>query len=142
MAMAIALAIGCNPSTARPPFPPFRTSVVDTIGTDPEEVIAVVRARFAEDSLGINVFHERDGFVETVALDYPAATGRQQRVVIRVWADPLVGNRTILTGEIAYEWTADPSRIPRDRERAVGADHPARTYLRDAFRTIRNLFVQ
>jgi hypothetical protein len=60
-----------------------------------------------------------DGFVETGWYDATDSASTPVRVKIRLWADPDVPGKSRVTVEAVYRPIEDPSRMPRDLERAV-----------------------
>lgn len=138
ISLLVAAVLGCNPSTARPPFFPFRPSAIDTVAATMGEAIEAVRLRLMADSVPVHRFDREDGYLETEWIQFEEVDGPRGNVVIRLWADPILGQRVRLTAEVAYEWTRDPSRIQRDRERSAPVDHPARTYIINTMRAVRD----
>jgi hypothetical protein len=60
-----------------------------------------------------------DGFLETGWYDATDSSATPVRVRIRLWADPDVPGKSRVTVEAVYRPIEDPSRTPRDLERAV-----------------------
>jgi hypothetical protein len=75
----------------------------------------------------------RDGFLETRGYDIEAKTPKDgdtfdpaRVIVIRIWADSLPGDRSLVTAEAAYRRSSDPSEVPRRTEVMAQPDHPGR----------------
>lgn len=103
---------------------------VDTLLVQPEVAVRAIAARFREDGYTLRTFSVIDRYIETAPRKVDGLTGREARVVIRIWADPAAGRRTRVSTEAVYERIVDPSRLRRDREALVRYDHPTRRYLR------------
>jgi hypothetical protein len=68
------------------------------------------------DMVAVRVLNLQDAFLETKEF---AGTHR-----LRVWADPDVPGKSRVTIEAVYRPTEDPSRTPRDLERAAPPGSP------------------
>jgi len=131
--------LACNPSSARPPFVPFVNAVIDTILAAPEPVLEALAARLGDDSITLRTVSVRDGFLETGTVNAVGDVATEP-VTLRAWVDPVPGRRARLTVEVVRQWTPDPSRPVRDRERMVGPAHPVRLYLRRVLADLEDRF--
>jgi len=109
-AVALLLA-GCTPATTRPSFAPYPEAFHAIINAPPDQVARQAQALLTADSIPVRFVSPRDAFLETGEF---AGTTR-----IRLWADPDVPGKSRVTVEAVYRPMADPSRTPRDLERAA-----------------------
>lgn len=125
------LLAACTPVTTRPDFRPDPRALVVTLNARPERVTAGIDSVVPTESLEVNRFNVRDGYVETAWYDTKARrTRRRDRdvtdlgvtVKIRFWADPWVPGQTRLTVEPVYRPRVDPSRVERDLEVMLSKD--------------------
>ena len=123
-AFALLLA-ACTPITSRPDFRPLPQALTLLLVARPQQIIPVLAALVAAESLRVRRASPRDGYLETEW--YHARTHRSfadghhipdlaHTVKLRCWADPYVPGETILTLEVAYRPREDPSRTDRDLE--------------------------
>ena len=126
------LLVSCTPISSRPDFHPFPEAKTALLVTRPQSVIPFLQTLLAAESLGVKRANARDGYLE--AHWYDTATRRTTRsddavkdlgrtVKIRCWADPYVPGETMLTVEVVYRPRYDPSRLERELETPVPADH-------------------
>jgi hypothetical protein len=108
------LVLCCTPATTRPPFAPYPEALRAVINAPPPRVVEEARAWLIADSVAVRFASPRDAFLETAELP--------GEVTLRVWADPDVPGKARVAIEAVYRPTEDPSREPRDLERAVPAD--------------------
>lgn len=116
---AFALLLGaCTPTTTRPPFAPVPEALHVVLNAPPADVTQAAQAILQADSIPLPVrfVNLRDGFLETRAF---AGSHR-----LRVWADPDVPGKSRVTIEAVYRPMEDPSRTPRDLERAAPPGSP------------------
>lgn len=121
----------CTPVTTRPDFRPDPRALVVTLNARPERVTVGVDSVVTAESLVVDRFNVRDGYLETAWYDTKARrTRRRDRdvtdlaatVKLRFWADPWVPGQTRLTVEPVYRPRADPSRTERDVEVILSKD--------------------
>ena len=116
-AWACVLVLGaCTPATTRPSFAPLPEALHAVINAPPARVTAFADSLLRTDTVGVRFFHLQDAFLETKEF---AGTHR-----LRLWADPDVPGKSRVTIEAVYRPTADPSRTPRDLERAAPPGSP------------------
>ena len=119
-------ATACSPVTSRPSFRPGPEAVQVLVVGDPAAVTRHVAAWIAGAGVPIVRTSELDRYVETdwyrPKPDSTAAGPFPFLVKTRIWVDPGGTGRARATIETVYRPTDDPSRAPRDRERAVPAD--------------------
>ncbi len=106
----------CTPATTRPSFAPVPEALHAVINASPADVTQTAQALLAADSIALHFVSLRDAFLETQEF---AGTHR-----VRLWADPDVPGKTRVTIEAVYRPMADPSRTPRDLERAAPPGSP------------------
>src|SRR5439155_21618933 len=110
------LLAACTPATTRPSFAPVPEALHAVINASPADVTQTAQALLAADSIAVHFVSLRDAFLETQEF---AGTHR-----VRLWADPDVPGKTRVTIEAVYRPMADPSRTPRDLERAAPPGSP------------------
>jgi len=110
------LLAACTPATTRPSFAPVPEALHAVINASPADVTQTAQALLAADSIAVHFVSLRDAFLETQEF---AGTNR-----VRLWADPDVPGKTRVTIEAVYRPMADPSRTPRDLERAAPPGSP------------------
>jgi hypothetical protein len=111
-AWAFALLLSaCTPTTTRPPFAPFPEALRAVLNAPPERVTQFADSLLRADTVRVRFVNLRDAFLETREF---AGTHR-----LRVWADPDVPGKSRVTIEAVYRPMEDPSRTPRDLERAA-----------------------
>src|SRR5439155_19383994 len=91
-------------------------AMLAVIKASPAEVTQTGQALVAGDSIAVHFVSLRDAFLETQEF---VGTHR-----VRLWADPDVPGKTRVTIEAVYRPMADPSRTPRDLERAAPPGSP------------------
>lgn len=106
----------CNPRTSRPPFAPIPEALHAVINAPPARVTAVADSLLRADTVAMRYMNLRDAFLETAEF---SGTHR-----VRLWADPDVPGKSRVTIEAVYRPTEDPSRSPRDLERAAPPESP------------------
>ena len=110
------LLAACTPASTRPSFAPVPEALHAVINASPAEVTQTAQGLLAADSIALHFVSLRDAFLETQEF---AGTHR-----VRLWADPDVPGKTRVTIEAVYRPMADPSRTPRDLERAAPPGSP------------------
>lgn len=108
----------CNPRTSRPPFAPIPEALHAVINAPPPRVTAVADSLLRADTVVVRYVNLRDAFLET------AEFGGTPPHRVRLWADPDVPGKSRVTIEAVYRPLADPSRTPRDLERAAPIGSP------------------
>ena len=101
----------CTPTTTRPPFAPLPEALHAVINAPPADVTRAAQALLTADTIGVHFVSLQDAYLETEQF---AGTHR-----LRLWADPDVPGKARVTIEAVYRPSADPSRTPRDLERAA-----------------------
>ena len=107
----VLLLSACNPATTRPSFTPIPEALHAIINAVPAVVTHEAQALLAADTIRVRFVSERDAWLETTEF---AGTHR-----LRLWADPDVPGKSRVTIEVVYRPIDDPSRQPRDLERAA-----------------------
>lgn len=120
--LLVFLLAACNPATTRPAFAPYPEALHAIINAPPARVTEEAGTWLA--AQGPTVQHARpiDGFLETRWYDATDSASAPLRVKIRLWADPYVPGKARVTVEAVYRPMEDPSRTPRDLERAAPKD--------------------
>lgn len=117
-AWAFALLLGgCTPTTTRPAFAPMPEALHAVINAPPERVTQFADSLLRVDTIRVRFVSLRDAFLETREF---AGSHR-----LRVWADPDVPGKSRVTIEAVYRPMEDPSRTPRDLERAAPPGSPS-----------------
>jgi hypothetical protein len=112
----VLLFTSCAPATTRPAFAPVPEALHAVINAPPADVTQAAQAILTADSIPVRFVSPQDAFLETKEF---AGTHR-----LRLWADPDVPGKSRVTIEAVYQPTEDPSRTPRDRERAAPPGSP------------------
>jgi hypothetical protein len=121
----------CTPVTTRPDFRPDPRALVVILNARPEPVTLGVDSLAPAESLEVERFNVRDGYLETAWYDLEARRTRHHErdiadlratVKIRFWADPWVPGQTRVTVEPVYRPRVDPSRVERDLEVILSKD--------------------
>jgi hypothetical protein len=115
-AWASALLSACTPATTRPSFAPVPEALHAVINAPPSTVTRHAQEMLTTDSIAVRFVSLRDAFLETQEF---AGTHR-----LRLWADPDVPGKARVTIEAVYRPQEDPSRTPRDLERAAPPGSP------------------
>lgn len=116
-AAAISLLFGaCTPTTTRPSFAPVPEALHVVVNAPPPRVTEVADSLLRADTVAVRFVSVRDAFLETAEF---AGTYR-----LRLWADPDMPGKSRVTIEAVYRPTEDPSRTPRDLERAAPPESP------------------
>jgi hypothetical protein len=116
-AWACVLVLGaCTPATTRPSFAPLPEALHAVINAPPARLTAVADSLLRADTVPVRFLNLQDAFLETKEF---AGTHR-----LRLWADPDVPGKSRVTIEAVYRPFEDPSRTPRDLERAAPPGSP------------------
>jgi len=107
----VLLVAACTPTTTRPPFAPLPEALHAVINAPPADVTRAAQALLTADTIGVHFVSLQDAYLETEQF---AGTHR-----LRLWADPDVPGKARVTIEAVYRPSEDPSRTPRDLERAA-----------------------
>jgi hypothetical protein len=107
----VLLLSACNPASTRPSLVPIPESLHAVINAVPAVVTREAQALLTADTIRVRFVSERDAWLETSEF---AGTHR-----LRLWADPDVPGKSRVTIEVVYRPIDDPSRQPRDLERAA-----------------------
>lgn len=130
---SVAFLASCTPVTTRPPFQPDPRALVVQLDARPARVTTELTSIIPAESLEVERFNVRDGYVETRWYDTAAhrtlrdahdVTDLAATVKIRFWADPYVPGQTRLTAEAVSRPRDDPSRTERDLEVILPREHP------------------
>ena len=116
IALCALLVVACTPATTRPPFAPVSEALHAVINAPPADVTQAAQAILIADSIPVRSVSLQDAFLETKEF---AGTHR-----LRLWADPDVPGKARVTIEAVYRPIKDPSRTPRDLERAAPPGSP------------------
>ncbi len=108
----------CTPATTRPAFAPVPEALRAVIDAPPFTVTQEAQAILTADTIAVQFVSVRDAFLVTKEF---AGTHR-----LRLWADPDVPGKARVTIEAVYRPQEDPSRTPRDLERAAPPGSPGR----------------
>jgi hypothetical protein len=114
--MCALVVVACTPATARPSFAPIPEALHVVINAPPARVTQFADSLLRADTIAVHVVSPRDGFLETEEF---ADTHR-----LRLWADPDVPGKARVTIEAVVRPAEDPSRTPRDLERASSPGSP------------------
>ncbi|MFQ5549916.1 MAG: hypothetical protein ACE5FJ_01610 [Gemmatimonadales bacterium] len=139
------MAATCHAPGTRPWITPLPQALYDSLETTPNRALAA--AAFALDSLGFDISRSSadEGYLETRWFDVTTAassntSGDSHKVKVRIWTDALRRDRSAIILEAVYEWTADPSLPPRQRERHVPDDHAGFEILRRVLRLLQQSY--
>ncbi len=146
---AVVLLAACTPVTTRPDFFPDPRASVVFLNARPERITLELQTLVPAESIVVEHFNLRDGYVETAWFD--PATRRSFRherdiadvpatVKIRCWADPWVPGQTRLTVEAVYRPQLDPSRQERDLEVIVSREHPGYKVSEELIKKLKDKF--
>ncbi len=130
MGLAVLLSLGCNPNTSRPAFSPLPAATQAELELPVAAAVEVITAALIADSIPVSLVQSRDGYLETgwfLASDgtpTPARPLGVEIVRVRGWITPGRAGHTDIQVEAVYRPMADPSRMARDLERLVPAEHP------------------
>lgn len=116
------LVTACTPVTTRPAFAPYPEALHAVINAPPARVTEEAKTWLAAQGPAVQHASPIDGFLETGWYDATDSIAAPVRVKIRLWADPDVPGKARVTVEAVYRPIEDPSRTPRDVERAVPQD--------------------
>ena len=105
------LVAACTPATTRPSFWPVPEALHAVINARPADVTREAQALLTADTIRLHFVSLRDAYLETAEF---AGSYR-----LRLWADPDVPGKSRVTIEAVYRPVEDPSRTPRDLERAA-----------------------
>ncbi len=128
--LCAALALGCNPYSPRPSYPPVVGAPMGEINLTVRAATEALADVFRTDSLPLRRVELTDGYLETEWFD--AATKRptgarrlgHEVVQVRAWVDPAKPGSSRMTVETIYRPRDDPSLPARDLDRQAPADHP------------------
>jgi hypothetical protein len=120
--LLVFLLVGCNPATTRPSFAPYPEALRTVINAPPAQVTEEAGTWLAAHGPTVQHASPIDGFLETGWYDATDSASAPVRVKIRLWADPYVPGKSRVTVEAVYRPMEDPSRTPRDLERAAPED--------------------
>jgi len=110
------LAVACSPATTRPSFWPVPEALRAVVNAPPADVTREARTLLTADTIPVHFVNLRDAFLETEEF-----AGKYK---LRLWADPDVPGKSRVTIEAVYRPIEDPSRTPRDLERAAPPGSP------------------
>jgi hypothetical protein len=115
----VVLCAACNPATTRPSFAPYPEALHAVINARPAQVTEEAKTWLTAQGATVGHASPIDGFLETGWYDATDSSATPVRVKIRLWADPDVPGKSRVAVEAVYRPIEDPSRAPRDLERAV-----------------------
>ena len=113
------LLTACTPVTTRPAFAPYPEALHALINASPARVTEEAQAWLAAHGPTVQHASPIDGFLETGWYNAADSGVAPVRVKIRLWADPDVPGKSRVMVEAVYRPIEDPSRTPRELERAV-----------------------
>jgi hypothetical protein len=139
---AMAVLVGCQPATSRPPFPPAPQAAMSEVRLPVGEATRLLAEAFKADSMPVQRVEVKDAWLETSWFD--AATGRHiggrplgaNTVRVRAWADATHPGSSKVTVETIYRPLADPSLSDRELDRQVPRDHPIAIKVRAALQDL------
>ncbi len=137
-----AAALGCQPDTTRPGFPPTPEAARAEIRLPRRDATLRLAESLRSDSVPTRLVHLHDGWFETGWFDARSGAVTRRRPVgpgvvrVRAWADPGRPGYTLLTVETVYRAVADPALPGRDLEREVARDHPAAARVQNALKAL------
>jgi hypothetical protein len=120
--LVVLLGTACTPVTTRPDFAPYPEALHAVINATPARVTEEAGTWLAAHGPRVQHASPIDGFLETGWYDATDSASAPVLVKIRLWADPYVPGKSRVTVEAVYRPMEDPSRTPRDLERAVPED--------------------
>lgn len=127
----------CGAGGVRPRFHSFPGAPADTVTMPPDSAIVVAAAALEAQGIELHHVRPREGYLETHWFN--ARTGERGSAesvrtdvmtIIRLWADAVTDDQTLLTGEAIQHRFVDPSLPTREKEQLVDAQHPAYDILR------------
>ena len=113
----------CSSIGARPHFVPLTGATIDTLGVEPDVVIATLQGLVVSEGLTVRVSSPLEGYLETNW--YDTVTGApgggssldpRRAVRLRFFADRLGEDRTRLASEVVMRRAIDPSLPERENE--------------------------
>jgi len=119
-ALAVLFVAACTPVTTRPAFSPFPEALHAVINAPPGTVAQMAATLLTTDTIAVRFVSAQDAWLETREF---AGTHR-----LRLWADPDVPGKARVTIEAVYRPIDDPSRTPRDLERASPPGSPGQLH--------------
>ena len=139
---ALALGVGCQPVTTRPPFPPVPEAASTEIRLSPSEATRLLAEALKADSIPPARIELRDTWLETGW--FLASTGQPVHhratgpnvVRVRAWADPTHPGNSKVVVETVYRPLADPSLPQRELDRQVPRNHPVAIKVRAALQDL------
>jgi hypothetical protein len=142
--LAVMAGDACGAGAVRPRFAPFRDAISDTVTVSPDSAIEIAALLLADE--GVELHHVRpiEGYLQTRWFDVtthervsPQSADWDSRAVIRIWADAVTENRTLVVAEAAMARVVDPSLPARETEISVPQNHPARAVLEHVLELLR-----
>lgn len=124
------LALGCQPYSPRPAFPPVTGAPRGEINLDVRAATEALADVFRTDSFPLRRVELSDGYLET---DWFEASSKQptgarrlgsEVIQVRAWVDPAKPGSSRMTVETIFRPLADPSLPARDLDRQVPPGHP------------------
>jgi hypothetical protein len=129
--LGLCLALGCDPSTTRPPLVPMPEAAGTEVRLLPREATRNLAEALRADSVPIRRVAIRDAYLESGWFDtrtrQPTTAARALGpgvVQVRAWADPARPGSSQLVVETTYRPLLDPSLPQRELERQVPRNHP------------------
>lgn len=121
-ALVLIALVACSPVTTRPSFRPLPQATVFMVVGEPAEITRAAATWIAAAGIATERVTERDSYIETAWYAPPTDSVTPPfafQVKTRLWADPAGRGRTLVQIETVYRPLEDPSRPPRDLERAA-----------------------
>jgi len=121
--------VGCQASTTRPGFLPLPEASTTDLRLEVPQATRLLAEGLAADSFLIRRVEARDGYLEGEWMRFPGWEKEDAQVYnpsvtkVRAWVDPTHQFWSRISVELVYRAAVDPSRDPRDFERAVSPTH-------------------
>ncbi len=141
---AILLAGACSSIGSRPYLVPLAGAEIDTLGAEPDDVIATLQDLVVGEGLRVRVSSPLEGYLETDW--YDTVTQRpgggssldpRRAVRFRFFADRLGEDRTRLASEVVMRRAIDPSLPERENEIIAPPGHPGAELLGQTLTVLR-----
>ncbi len=132
--LAVIAGTACGAGAVRPRFAPFRGAVSDTVTIPADSAITLAASLLREGGIPLHHVRPVEGYLQTRWFNVttrerasPHSADRDERAIIRIWADAVSEHQTLVIAEAAMARVVDPSLPARETEMPVPQDHPART---------------
>jgi len=126
----------CGAGSVRPRFAPLRGAISDTVTVSADSAIEMAALLLEEEGLVLHHLRPIEGYLQTRWFDVTTnervnsqSADRDNRAIIRMWADAVSERRTVVVAEAAVPRVIDPSLPERETETSAPEGHPARQLL-------------